>query len=462
MSTQGPVRAPISVREVCEFIWDLERRLALLDWREGDAYPWPAFRMPFYYWLMQRVGTFEHPHPGTSRSRLEKLRHHAGNLTSLLGPRNPWFGVRSGRAVLIPSGRKVQGGDLYSDQLRLELGEAVSVLEDSGQRQTGTGTASLDAWVSLASATARALSAHSRLRRAAPILAVADATARQFGLNARDLPRLFAKETLQFLLLRGAMRRLLRWKRTPHLYLVAGYTRAYALAAARDCSIPVTELQHGTITPYHLGYSYPGRPQVPYAPQELLTFGRFWSESTELPAQTRTRVIGAPYVKRLAETHSGPRDSGSVVFSSQGVIGRRLFDFALETARLLPDRKVVFRLHPNERLESYETLLNTLGPPPGFSLSHQSPNVFALLASAEAQAGVFSTTLFEGMALGTRTILIDLPGVEYMKPVLDRGDAILVDTPEAFARRLAEAPLARDRSAYYADPVSKIVRPDTP
>ncbi len=44
------------------------------------------------------------------------------------------------------------------------------------------------------------------------------------------------------------------------VYVVVAYFHQHIVGAARDLGIRVVELQHGAISPFHLGYSYPGRP----------------------------------------------------------------------------------------------------------------------------------------------------------------------------------------------------------
>lgn len=69
-----------------------------------------------------------------------------------------------------------------------------------------------------------------------------------------------------------------------------------------------------------------------------------------------------------------------------------------------------------------------------------------LLATATYQVGVSTTALFEGMALGCRTAVADLPGHEYLDPAIAKGHALLMRDPE----ELRQAPLCDDPSSYYA------------
>lgn len=444
-----------TVTEICEFVWKTEERLDLLEWKVDDAHPWVVFRMVFYYWLTQRVGTLDRPHPTQVRSRKDLLKF--GFLAARSSVfKNPFLNIPAGNAVLIPATRKIAGVDIYSEQLVRELGGSLSTLEVWGQ-DAGDSSSSLDGAVLGAVLGAAWRRRWADIRNCRETRALMSEVRQRFEVDVTDLGARLATSHSRFLSLRTVMRRLFRIKQPSHLYVVAAYNRMYATAAAGDCGIRVTELQHGTMGPYHLGYSYPGSPRVPYMPDELLVFGKYWVDSTPLPSNLTTRVIGASYVTRLAQEHQSTKERDMIVFSSQGVIGKKLFDFALTAASLLPHRRIVFRLHPSERREDYEGLLTGRGAPPNFSISHQTPNIFALLAAADIQAGVFSTTLFEGMVLGTKVILLDMPGVEYMRAVAERGDAIIVKTPAEFAERVNDAVLVRDWRYYYDTPVDRIV-----
>jgi hypothetical protein len=172
----------------------------------------------------------------------------------------------------------------------------------------------------------------------------------------------------------------------------------------------------------------------------------------------KTRVIGAPYVAQRALENTTPRNPNQVIFNSQGVVGKLILDFAIETACLRNDLMIIFRLHPSEEISTYENLLLKYNfIPDNFSLSSRNPNIFALQAASGIQVGVFSTTLFEGMALGTRTICLDLPGSEYMEPAVARGDVIMVKTVEELVEKIDNAPSPKDSQVYYAPPPSKLL-----
>ena len=117
----------------------------------------------------------------------------------------------------------------------------------------------------------------------------------------------------------------------------------------------------------------------------------------------------------------------------------------------LPDRQIIFRLHPSESLGDFERLVAAESDvPTNFELSAREPNIFALLASADTQVGVFSTTLLEGMALGCKTAIVALPGFEYMQRVVERGDASIAKTEADVVECIRTARECKDPSYYYA------------
>ena len=95
--------------------------------------------------------------------------------------------------------------------------------------------------------------------------------------------------------------------------------------------------------------------------------------------------------------------------------------------------------------------------PTNFELSAREPNIFALLASADTQVGVFSTTLLEGMALGCKTAIVALPGFEYMQRVVERGDASIARTPAEVVDAIGTARECKDPTYYYEKPRRRLL-----
>ena len=53
-------------------------------------------------------------------------------------------------------------------------------------------------------------------------------------------------------------------------------------------------------------------------------------------------------------------------------------------------------------------------------------DLYEYLAKSEYQAGVFSTSLYEGIEFNCKTILLDVPGVEYMDKFIENYNPIII------------------------------------
>ncbi|WP_329005295.1 hypothetical protein OHA18_18175 [Kribbella sp. NBC_00709] len=397
----------------------METDLELLEWQINGAHPWPIIRMRVFHELTRRTGIHGAPHP-VRRTPYDKAalvaRHVAGIVT-----RSPFPGRYD--ALVVPHPRKPNGVEIYTDDLRATLGDNTLIL-DSGINGTPLrGSKNLDFFTSAAGAI------HPRT---ADDRGIGQALEKLTGVRI-PVGALLAREVPKHLRLRALYRALLKRHGIKTVYLVVAYFHQHIVGAARDLGIRVVELQHGAISPFHLGYSYPGRPVVADQPDELWCFGSYWTDVADLPAGMRTEVMGASFLPP-----PGPKDPRRVVFLSQGTVGAELIRTADAVAKQHPELEILYRLHPSERAEDYEI-------PAGLQVS-TGGSTLDLLATATYQVGVSTTALFEGMALGCRTAVADLPGHEYLEPAIAKGHALLMRRPADLIR----APRCDDPGSYYA------------
>jgi hypothetical protein len=407
------------VASLCRAIWQVERELNLLDWQIGDARPWPVIRMRIFHELTRRSGIHGASHP-VRRTPYDKARLVTRHVTGLV-TRNPFLG--SYDALVVPHPRKPGGVEIYTDELRKALGAKALIL-DSGINGTPLPKSrNLDFFTSAAGAV------HTRQL---DDRGISNALRELTGVSV-PVGALLAREVPKHRRLRALYRALLRRHQIKTVYVVVAYFHQHIVGAARDLGIRVVELQHGAISPFHLGYSYPGRPEVADQPDELWCFGSYWTDVADLPAGMSTSVVGASYLPGAARKN--PR---LAVFLSQGTIGAELLNVAESVAKEHPSLDVVFRQHPSERASNYTM-------PAGVRLSIEG-STLDLLASATYQVGVSTTALFEGMALGCRTAVANLPGHEYLERSIAGGHALLMTNPT----QLTSAPLCSTPEAYYA------------
>ncbi|CAD5138677.1 conserved protein of unknown function [Microbacterium sp. Nx66] len=172
----------------------------------------------------------------------------------------------------------------------------------------------------------------------------------------------------------------------------------------KDAGAYVAEPQHGWIGPSHAAYNY-GRlfrePALRRAlPDEVLTFGDFWSDSIRHPG--RVTAIGKPHLERQAASAPASRRPQVLVVSSR-TDPERTDALVIELRGLLDDSwSVVFRPHPGER---YETggRYPRLSAHPGVTVDEQ-PDVYESLKQTTVVVGEASTVLFEARAFGCEVI----------------------------------------------------------
>ena len=255
----------------------------------------------------------------------------------------------------------------------------------------------------------------------------------------KDLKRIFGfpvriAMNLQGMLARhirlaGLYRRFLAVKRPKVVFLVCSYGAEPLVDACQQLRIPTVEIQHGTISPYQVGYSYPAIGLKKLFPDYLLTLGDYWKEAVPFPiARDRVMTLGGAFARTLSS--AGKEKAKKILFLSQWTIGTALSRFAVALSECIdPVYTIQYKLHPNERIgwrKKYPWLQETAVEVVGT----EDSSLDELQDRAEFQIGVYSTAIFEGLVKGCKTFVVDLPGVEHLQPLIDRGMVRLVCKPD--------------------------------
>ncbi len=232
--------------------------------------------------------------------------------------------------------------------------------------------------------------------------------------------------------------------RPKKVYMVVAYFRHALVAAAADLGIETIEIQHGELTPFSIGYTYPEHINIPYFPEKLILWGKFWYDNSQLPIDEKNiSYDGFPFLDEEINKYSDIlRNESRVLFVSQGKIGKSLVNIALEFAGQNKEYKVVYRLHPSEA-EQWKTLYPKL-----YSFSMENNNflvetgavnpLYKSFAESMFVVGVNSTALIESLAANCKLILVDLPGVEYFQSLIDKELVKKVKNAEQLAKAIKE------------------------
>ncbi len=437
-----------SIKEVCEAIWAIERELGLLDWEVRGVRIWQALRFETYLRLCQRLALFDAADSAEGSRALGQVQL-AGKLLYGALAKNPFAGDETFDALVFESSRsKVVDGKsicIYTHDLVAELtarGERVQLLERSEHgvhaKHSDARRAYLDA-IELKTAIKRRVSKLSlRADEAARVRELEHALETKLGASVPLRSRIedyivgFWSDYAQYT-------RLFAKRKPRRVYCVCSYGRlAPMLKAAHDENIETVELQHGIVTRYHLGYSFPVLPEtgtLEYFPRTFYSFGEPWQSLMQLPlAPDRIVARGFPYFERERSRYAKvARNAKQVLVLSQGVIGRQLADTILREIAALQGYEIVYKLHPGEYASwrQYESL-NILSQKPNVRIVTDA-DLYELMAQSATQIGVFSTAIYEGLQFGCHTVLVDLPGIEYMADLIKAGHT---ESFQAFVARL--------------------------
>ena len=415
---------------------ELEAKHGLLELRIGGWQLYSLRRVKFFYAVAVALGIYSDPHPATAS---KPAKPEPIGLDFSNAPETP--------QLVIPFRRLVGGVDPYSQTIAEVLtasGNAPKVLEWDWISRVQH-TARTEARAGVFGKVTRKLTRAGIEAKWAKVVALFEA---EFGvkLDSLALPKaLLLNLEADVAVFTDYFKR----SKVQDLYLVDAYSNQWIVLAAHAARVKVHEIQHGFVNEFHPAYSYPlGSPKLDHTPDELLLWGEFWAESVSLPTGMTAKVSGAS--RAFNETRDAlskiSRDPKQLMFTSQGAVSEELQKAAVAAALALPDFNVIYRLHPNEDLAAYPQT----GVPKNFSYSHKTPVFLELLAQSTYLVGAFSTTLYEGMALGSKVLVLPLPGFENMKRAIESGDVTVISDLNRIGEFVRAAKVAANPDNYYA------------
>jgi hypothetical protein len=258
--------------------------------------------------------------------------------------------------------------------------------------------------------------------------------------------------------------KLFKKRKTKYVFVVVAYENQAMIAAAHNNGIEVIELQHGTISKYHLGYNYPNPEDryLDYFPDKILSFGEYWKEVANYPIDEKDIIaMGFPYLEKNIESYiNNTKNKKQIVFISQGVIGKYLSKFAYDLAIKLNEKddkknykkddkkndgekdgekdgennntqyNIIYKLHPGEYANwrnDYKKLVEAEKLKNFTVIDNNTDSLYDLFSKSEYQIGAFSTAIYEGLLFNCKTFIVDLPGVEYMDNLIENNYVKKVD-----------------------------------
>ena len=267
-----------------------------------------------------------------------------------------------------------------------------------------------------------------------------------------NIESLIHNEIIKFSSLEKSFLNFLERAKPKKIILSTHYSYFPYISAAQKLDIPVFEIQHGTITTNHMGYYFPYDKTLPYTPDTLLCHGEYWAQKPPLPKGLKTQIIGAEHINKNVNSE---KIKDQIMFFSQATIAEELFEFAYETAQKLPNKKILYRLHPSELIEDYEKKISSKKSLANFEIKNDNQSFFKDITASEYVAGVYSTTLFEALAFGAKVIIVALDGHKAVKNLVNSGHANLVHTPIDLSKKI-DSFTTNTANYYYASKLADL------
>ena len=202
----------------------------------------------------------------------------------------------------------------------------------------------------------------------------------------------------------SAYRRLLDLAQPKLLVLVQNGIEKSLFCAAKERGIPTVEAQHGLIGFSHPAYSY--SPDISYNKQKtfpdlFLTFSEHWATVCHFPADAIVSVGNDSFNPASVATKA----MGATMFVSSFIHHAEMVPWVSEVAMALPDRRIFYKLHPNQAADATRIVKDFRNLPNIEVISGQTA-ASTLMKEVSHVVAVCSTVVYEALQAGRKVLLL--------------------------------------------------------
>jgi hypothetical protein len=189
-------------------------------------------------------------------------------------------------------------------------------------------------------------------------------------------------------------------------------------SAANELGIPLLEMQHGLINYVHPAYSYSRKidyNSLSTFPNYFLCFSPYWVNNCYLPLARCESVGNDEFYVESIEMRA---EVGSVLFISADVYQNILNNWVVALALRLPNRRVLYKLHPNQ-MHELDDIRRELASYPNIVVIGGEVQVHDLLLEASVVALVQSTVAYEALQMGRQLCVIPVMDFQTHQDLFD-------------------------------------------
>ena len=423
---------PTTIKELCEFIWYLEDKYELLDFELDGVKVWQYTRMQFYYKLAEATGVLSQPH--SRLSKMDKVKHLFSFIKNSFS--DNYFTLKQKDVVVVSHPRVVNVDgeliDIYTKHFIDELIESGKDIVEFESPHLGVhkkqkqNFAHYTDWIALVQRVYKQFLKVNTSSDELNILKKVEKEINSICKSNIDLVSFSIKNIKTYKAIYKIYNKIFKKVKPKVYYTVVSYGQAPIIKAAKDNFIDVVELQHGTFSKYHLGYSFPNREKpLDYFPNKLYVWSEFWKKMIKLPIDDEYVVVDEFRYLNEQKSKFGhiKKKNNQLIVLSQGAIGNDIAEKFLEYYDRFKEFDIKYKLHPGEfdRWQNYPALKKLIEFDNVEIVKNEIP-LYILFAESSLQIGVFSTALYEGVEFGCDTLLLNINGIEYMDRFIELYD----------------------------------------
>lgn len=408
----------MTLEDAVKLFLEIEKKLDLYNFTVHNEKVWFYFRMNLFYKICMNNDIYQIPHESQ-----KKIKNFSNLLISLLKSiflYNPQVIDNHKTHIVFSHNRKVKYNgqfiDIYTDFKNIEN---CYIFEKPFMGQHKRSKKGLIYFLD-AILVAKEISQYKRLKFNQNEKNIIKKIHKEFKDNFNfnfDLEKYVKRQTLKFMTGLNYYAKIFKKIKPKAIYCVESYSFNYdIISAARNYSIPTIEIQHGTISKYHIGYNFSDYCQLTGLADKMLCWGKFWKDNFPTTHYKNKMILDKfEYLHIQKNGICVNKNKMNVLIVSQSAIGEKLIKEIYMDKSLIQRYTIFYKPHPSEiNLYQNYKYFDELNQYEQFKIC-QNENLYKLFSICEFQIGVFSTALYEGYVFGCKTIILDLPGASYMK-----------------------------------------------
>jgi len=206
----------------------------------------------------------------------------------------------------------------------------------------------------------------------------------------------------------------------------SSYWSAGIIAAAQKHSVLASDIQYALISLYHPTFAFP-EDKRKYQADRIYIWSKYWN-IREVPFNKSIALKSNYFTKKVKDLDLYNKEvKYDIAFISQSRIGEKVLESTYLFAKSNKDLKIVYCLHPDEDIYNYRYYEEIIKLN---NVKISNDETIVEVSQSNSVIAVYSTTIFEALALNKRVFILKLNGWELLEKELKLGYVELIENVE--------------------------------